>query len=59
MPDSKLADEVQKSVPKKLQKPAVLYFFMDKILADDLAGIQLMNKYNKNSSFFYVINVFQ
>ena len=50
-----LAEELRKSVIRKIKKRKVHSFFIDNIWGADLADTQLINKFNKRIIYFYCV----
>ena len=54
-----LAEELHKAIIRKLNKRKVQSSFIDNIWGDDLAGMQLIHKFNKGICFLLcVIDIF-
>ena len=58
MPDQPLAEELQKPIIRKFEKQKVQLSFMENIWGADLANMQLISKFNKEISFYYVLLIF-
>ena len=52
--NKELAEELHKPIIRKLDKIKVYSPFLDNIWDEDLAGIQLISKFNKDLEFYYV-----
>ena len=50
-----LADELHKSIIRKFKKRKVYSSIRDNIWGADLADMQLLNKFNKDSGSYYVL----
>ena len=52
--NKELAEELHKPIIRKLEKIKVYSPFLDNIWDEDLTGIQLISKFNKDLEFYYV-----
>ena len=52
--NKELAEELHKPIIRKFEKRKVYSLFLDNISGEDLAGIQLISKFNKDLDFYYV-----
>ena len=53
-----LANELHKPIIRKFKKRKVYSSFRDNIWDEDLADMQLLSKFNKGFSFYYVLLIF-
>ena len=51
--NEQLAEELHKPIIRKLEKQKLHSYFKDNIWVGDLAGIQLISKFNKGICFYY------
>ena len=58
MSNKQLAGEVHKQIIRKFEKRKIHSSFIDNILGADLPDIQLISKFNKGISFYYVLLIF-
>ena len=52
--NEQLAEELHKPIIKRFKKRRVYFSFKDNIWGADLADMQLISKFNKETKFFYV-----
>ena len=53
-----IANELHKTIIRKFKKRKVYSSFRDNIWDEDLADMQLLSKFNKGFSFYYVLLIF-
>ena len=58
MCNKKLLQELHKPIVRKSKKKKVHSSFIDKIWGADLTDMELINKFNKGSRFYYVLLIF-
>ena len=59
MSEQQLAEELRKQIIRKFNRRKVQSLFIDNIWGADLAGLQLISKFNKEFRFFlYVIDFY-
>ena len=58
MSNKQLAGEVHKQIIRKFEKRKIHSSFIDNILGADLPDIQLISKFKKGISFYYVLLIF-
>ena len=58
MPNKELSEELHKLIIRKFNKRKIHSYFIDNIWGADLAGMQLIRKFNKGIRFYYMLLIF-